>query len=72
MGADRIGTLIESIKATSGRRIRRDRNNERRSSMMMEGMWGMGWAMGLFWLLVLILLVLGIAALVKHLTSGRK
>lgn len=40
--------------------------------MMMEGMWGMGWAMGLFWLLVLILLVLGIAALVKHLTSGRK
>lgn len=40
--------------------------------MMMEGMWGMGWAMGLFWLLVLILLVLGIAALVKYLASGRK
>ena len=36
--------------------------------MTMEGMWGMG----LFWLLVLILLVLGIAALVKYLTSGRK
>jgi hypothetical protein len=28
---------------------------------------GMGWAMGLIWLLVVIVLVLGIAALVKHL-----
>lgn len=38
----------------------------------MENMQGMGWGMGLIGLLVLILLVLGIAALVKYLTSGRK
>jgi len=39
---------------------------------MMQGMgdmgWGMGW-MGLFWLLLLVLIVLGIAALVKYLRS---
>jgi hypothetical protein len=34
---------------------------------MMSGMEGMGWGMSLFGLLVLILLVLGIAALVKFL-----
>jgi hypothetical protein len=43
---------------------------------MMHGsdgmMWGMGWGMGLIGLLVLVLLVLGIAALVKYLSSGRK
>ncbi len=39
---------------------------------MMDGMTGMGWGMGLIGLLVLILLVLGVAALVKYLTSGRK
>jgi hypothetical protein len=39
---------------------------------MMDGMQGMGWGMGLVGLLVLILLVLGIAALVKYLMSGRK
>ena len=39
---------------------------------MMDGMQGMGWGMGLIGLLVLILLVLGIAALVKYLMSGRK
>ncbi len=39
--------------------------------MMMDGMQGMGWGMGLIGLLVLILLVLGIAALVKYLMSGR-
>lgn len=33
---------------------------------------GMGWGMGLIGLLVLILLVLGIAALVKYLMSNRK
>ena len=38
---------------------------------MMDGMEGMGWGMGLIGLLVLILLVLGIAALVKYLTHGR-
>ena len=38
---------------------------------MMDGMQGMGWGMGLVGLLVLILLVLGIAALVKYLMSGR-
>lgn len=39
---------------------------------MMYGMDGMGWGMGLIGLLVLVLLVLGIAALVKYLASGRK
>ena len=38
----------------------------------MNGMEGMGWEMGFVSLLVLILVVLGIAALVKYLTSGRK
>ena len=38
--------------------------------MMMDGMgWMMG-GMGLLWLLVLVLVVLGIAALVKYLRSG--
>ncbi len=40
---------------------------------MMDGMnWGMGWGMGLTSLLVVVLLVLGIAALVKYLGSGQK
>lgn len=41
---------------------------------MMDEMGGMGWGMGmgLLSLLVFILLVLGIAALVKYLMSGRK
>jgi hypothetical protein len=39
---------------------------------MMNGMEGMGWGMGLIGLLVLILLVLGIAALIKYLFSGNK
>ena len=39
---------------------------------MMNGMEGMGWGMGLIGLLVLVLLVLGIAAIVKYLMSGRK
>jgi hypothetical protein len=39
---------------------------------MMYGMDGMGWGMGLIGLLVLVLLVLGIAALVKYIASGRK
>jgi len=34
---------------------------------MWNGMWGMGGGMGLFWLLILILLILGIAVLVKYL-----
>lgn len=38
----------------------------------MQGMDGMGWGMGLIGVLVLILLVLGVAALVKYLMSGRK
>jgi hypothetical protein len=37
----------------------------------MMGMGGMMWGMGLVWLLVVILLVLGIAALVKYLFSGK-
>ena len=39
---------------------------------MMNGMQGMGWGMGLIWVLVVIVLSLGIAALVKYLMSGRK
>lgn len=43
---------------------------------MMNGMEGMsvtmGWGMGFIGLMVLILLVLGIAALVKYLISGRR
>jgi hypothetical protein len=41
---------------------------------MMEGMGGMMWAMGLVWLLVVLVLVLGAAALVKYLffDSGRR
>ncbi len=39
---------------------------------MMNGMEDMGWGMGLLGLLVLVLLVLGVAALVKYLMSGRK
>lgn len=35
-------------------------------------MQGMSWGMGLIGVLVLILLVLGIAALVKYLTARRK
>lgn len=35
----------------------------------MNGMMDMGWGMGLIALLVLVLLVLGIAALVKYLLS---
>lgn len=39
----------------------------------MDGMgWGMGWGMGVLWFLVLILLILGIAALVKYLFSSSK
>ena len=37
---------------------------------MMDGMHGMGWmmgGMGLFWALALLLLVLGIAALIRYL-----
>jgi hypothetical protein len=39
---------------------------------MMNGMEGMGWGMGSVGLLVLVLVVLGIAALVKYLMSGRR
>jgi hypothetical protein len=39
---------------------------------MMDGMVGMMWGMGLVWLLVIVLLVLGIAALVKYLWGGRR
>lgn len=34
---------------------------------MMDGMGGAMWGMGVFWLLLVIVLVLGIAALVKYL-----
>lgn len=39
---------------------------------MMYGLGGMGWGMGLISLLVLVLLILGVAALVKYLASDRK
>lgn len=40
---------------------------------MMEGMGGMMWGMGLVWLLVVVVLVLGAAALVKYVFfSNRK
>jgi uncharacterized membrane protein len=40
---------------------------------MVDGMMpGMGLAMGLIWLLVVVVLVLSAAALVKYLRSGRK
>ena len=40
---------------------------------MMEGMGGMMmWGMGLVWLLVIVLLVLGIAALVKYLFGAKR
>lgn len=39
---------------------------------MMQSMEGMGWGMGLLAILVLALLILGIAALLKYLLSGRK
>lgn len=39
---------------------------------MMNGIEGMGWSMGLVGLLVLVLLVLGVAALLKYLMSGRR
>jgi hypothetical protein len=39
---------------------------------MMNGMGGMMWGMGLLWLLIIAVLVLGTAALVKYLWSGRR
>jgi len=36
---------------------------------MMGMMGGMGWAMGVIWLLILLVLALGIAALAKYLFS---
>lgn len=39
---------------------------------MMDGITGMGWGMSAFSLLVVVLVVLGIAALWKYLTSERK
>jgi hypothetical protein len=40
--------------------------------MMNDMIPGMMWAMGFIWLLVIIVLMLGAAALVKYLVSGRK
>ena len=41
---------------------------------MMDGTMsgGMMWRMGIFWLLILVVLVLGAAALIKYLFSGDK
>jgi hypothetical protein len=38
----------------------------------MNDMLGMGWGMVLIWALVVILLVLGIAAVIKYTSSGQK
>ena len=40
--------------------------------MMMDGMMGGGWLGALIGLLVLVLLVLGIAALIKYLSSTKR
>jgi tellurite resistance protein TehA-like permease len=40
--------------------------------MMNDRMPGMMWGMGFFWLLVVIVLILGAAPLVKYLRSGDK
>jgi len=48
------------------------RGGQRGVGRMAYGMRGMGWGMGLIGLLVLIFLVLGIAALIKYLMSGKK
>jgi len=39
---------------------------------MMQGSGPMMWGMGLLWLLVVVVLVLGAAALLKYLLSGRR
>ncbi|WP_264185774.1 hypothetical protein [Roseicella aerolata] len=39
---------------------------------MMDGMAGMVWGMGLVWLLVVVLLVLGVVALLKYLLGGKR
>ncbi len=41
---------------------------------MMDGMMGGGmmWGMGFFWLLILVVLVLGAVALIRYLFSGDK
>lgn len=41
-------------------------------NMNMEGMGWMMWGMGFFWILVIAILVLGVAALVKYLFSDPK
>jgi hypothetical protein len=40
--------------------------------MMIDMMPGMMWAMRFIWLLVITVLILGVAALGKHVFSGRK
>ena len=40
--------------------------------MMNDMMPGMMWGMGLFWLLVVIVLILAAAALIKYLRTGNK
>ncbi|OKO91239.1 hypothetical protein AC629_03265 [Bradyrhizobium sp. NAS80.1] len=45
--------------------------SDRTRSLMMDGMMpGMMWAMGLIWLLVVVVLILSAAALIKYLRSG--
>jgi len=39
---------------------------------MMDCMGGMMWGMGLVWLLVIVVLVLGVAALIKYLFGGKR
>lgn len=39
---------------------------------MMEGMGGMMWGMGIFWILILVLVVLGIVALAKYISSKKR
>ena len=61
-----LGTAISLVTARPGL------GQENEVELRLQGMDGMGWGMGLIGLLVLVLLVLGIAALVKYLVSGNK
>jgi uncharacterized membrane protein len=52
-------------------RIQRgSRFQQQRRVTMMGGMWAMDF-MGLIWIAILVLVVLGIVALIKYLTSGK-
>ena len=65
-GSFRNFTFANKLKHDGARGIH---SEERTTQGMMDGMMGGGmmWVMGLFWLLVLVVLVLAAAALIKYL-----